>query len=66
MWICLLAPVKIIKAQSLKPRWGCRELENTETTQHALETFKPEGALGGGGCGERQLEEVGGITGHTS
>lgn len=37
-------------------RWGCRELENTETTQHALETFKPEGALGGGGCGERQLE----------
>lgn len=23
-----------------------RELENTETTQHALETFKPEGALG--------------------
>ena len=37
-------------------RWGCKELENTETTQHALETFKPEGALGGGGCGERQLE----------
>ena len=37
-------------------KWGCKELENTDTTQHALETFKPEGVLRGGGCGERRLE----------
>lgn len=42
----------IVKASE----WGCKELENTDATQHALEMFKPEGVLGGGGCGERRLE----------
>ena len=42
----------IVKAS----RWDCKELENTDTTQHTLAMFKPEGALGDGGCGERGLE----------